>query len=149
MTAKIYEGYKRVDETIAGKGARDPNAKLQLNWLDRPTDLSRHSNGDCGGLGFTSTMQKKLGREPSNWTYQTSQATRIRSRRINTNSLFGGWRVMVSSQVWSRPGPNFDNGRSLWTARTVKTRTRWFSTLTKDVDARLGLGGSQWSGIEA
>lgn len=60
MTAKIYEGYKRVDETIAGKGARDPNAKLQLNWLDHPTD------GDCGGLGFTSTMQKKLGREPSN-----------------------------------------------------------------------------------
>jgi hypothetical protein len=51
-----YEGYKQVDETIADEWARDPNSKLQVNWLDHPTDLSRYSGGDLG------SMQKKPAR---------------------------------------------------------------------------------------
>jgi hypothetical protein len=72
-TTKLYEKYKLVDGSIANRWARETNSKLQLNWQEHPTELSHYSHGDCGGLGLTSNMEKKLGMEPSNQKYQAQK----------------------------------------------------------------------------
>jgi hypothetical protein len=69
-TTKLYEEYKLVDGIIADRWARGANSKLQLNWKEHPTTLSHYSHGDCGALGLTSNMEKKLGMKPSNQKYQ-------------------------------------------------------------------------------
>jgi hypothetical protein len=69
-TTKRYEEYKLADGNIFDRWAREANLKLQLNWREHPTALSHYSHGDCGGLGLTSNMEKKLGMEPSNQKYQ-------------------------------------------------------------------------------
>jgi len=69
-TTKLYEEYKLADGSIADRWAWEANSKLQLNWQEHPTALSHYSHGDCGGLGLTSNMEKKLGMEPSNQKYQ-------------------------------------------------------------------------------
>lgn len=77
-TTKLYEEYKLTDGSAADQWAREANSKLQLNWQDHPTELSHYSHGDLGGLGFMSTMEKKLGMVPSNQTYrpQTHSSSR-------------------------------------------------------------------------
>jgi hypothetical protein len=72
-TTKLYEDYKLRQGSIADKWAREANSKLLLNWREHATELSHYSHGDCGGLGFTSTMEKKLGMEHSNQKYQLSK----------------------------------------------------------------------------
>jgi hypothetical protein len=67
---KLYEEYKLTDGSIADRWAGEANSKLHLNWQKHPTTLSHYSHGDCGGLGLTSNMEKKLGMEPSNQKYQ-------------------------------------------------------------------------------
>jgi hypothetical protein len=69
-TTKMYEDYKLSQGSIADRWARDSNSKLLLNWREHATELSHYSHGDCGGLGFTSTMEKNLGMEFSNQKYQ-------------------------------------------------------------------------------
>jgi hypothetical protein len=69
-TTKLYEEYKLADGGIADRWAREANSKLHLNWQEHPAALSHYSHGDCGGLGLTSNMEKKLGMEPSNQKYQ-------------------------------------------------------------------------------
>jgi hypothetical protein len=68
-TTKLYEEYNLAYGTVADKWVREANSTLQLNWQEHPTELSQYSHGDCGGLGFTSTMERKLGKEPSNQKY--------------------------------------------------------------------------------
>src|SRR5271154_5477699 len=69
-TTKLYEEYKLADGSTVDRWAREANSKLHLNWQEHPTALSHYSHGDCGGLGLTSNMEKKLGMEPSNQKYQ-------------------------------------------------------------------------------
>lgn len=69
-TTNLYEEHKLADGTMADKWATETNSVLQLNWREHPSQLSHYSHGDCGGLGFASTMEKKLGQELSNQAYQ-------------------------------------------------------------------------------
>ena len=72
-TTKLYEDYKAAEGGIADQWARETSSMLHLDWQDHPTELSHYSHGDCGGLGFTSTMEKNLGMEMSNQAYQSHQ----------------------------------------------------------------------------
>ena len=84
-TTKLYEEYKAAEGGIADQWAREANSKLQLNWQDDPTHLSHDSHGDNGGLGFLSTVEKELGKEASNQTYQPhKQPTFMRADSIPT-----------------------------------------------------------------
>jgi len=69
-TTKLYEEYKLADGSTADRWAREANSKLHLNWQEHPAALPHYSHGDCGGLGLTSNMEKKLDMEPSNQKYQ-------------------------------------------------------------------------------
>lgn len=95
-TAKLYEEYKLVDGITADRWARGANSKLQLNWQEHPTTLSHYSHGDCGGLGLTSNMEKKLGMEPSNQKYQAQkQPTFAQTEAIPTQD----WETTSISSV--------------------------------------------------
>jgi hypothetical protein len=72
-TTTLYEEYKLEDGSIADRWAREANSKLQLNWKEQPTALSHYSHGDCGGMGLTSNMEKKLGMDLSNQKYQAQK----------------------------------------------------------------------------
>jgi hypothetical protein len=82
---KLYEDYKLTGGSIADQWVREAYSKLQLNWWTHPTELSHYSHGDCGGPGFTSTMEKKLDMKLSNQTYQPrTQQVFIRTELIST-----------------------------------------------------------------
>jgi hypothetical protein len=100
-TTKLYEEYKAADGSIADRWTRKANSKLLLNWQEHPTALSHYSHGDCGGLGLTSNMEKKLGMEISNQKFQAQKpAAFARIEAIPTQ----GWEMDWHQSCWSSRG---------------------------------------------
>ena len=135
-TTKLYEEYKSAEGGIADQWAREANSKLQLNWQDDPTQLSHYSHGDVGGLGFLSTMEKKLGMEPSNQTYQPgNQSASMRTDPIPTQD----WETDGTGLIGNGAGGGFWPGFGIQDAGTGESEAH------VDVDSQPSdINWSEW-----
>lgn len=121
-TTKLYEEYKLADGSIADRWAREANSKLQVNWQEHPAALSHYSHGDCGGLGLTSNMEKRLGMEPSNQKYQARKQ-------------------LAFAQTEATPTRNWEMMASIGPVRGDED----FETVISPTDLSLQPGSVKWS----